>query len=197
MPNWCCTFYALVGDKPRVEAAYNALNRVAHTPRSPKYGSDSFLPDSRWLGYVVTDVLGTEYEKLDCRGTFGELELKEEGGRRSICFTTMTAWAPCTSLWVCFASRFNLSLNYQADEPGSEVYEKCNPDGIYPENYIYDSEEDGSVYFDTLAEFMKEYGLAMGLAPGTPYEEVARFVEQNTGNRLYRYEGCDDPECCA
>lgn len=193
MPNWCSTSYTLVGTRKNVGAAFRALRKLEQTPRSKEAGPDSFLPDSRWLGYVATDILGIPCNDIDCRGDFSQLELEMQNGRHCICFFTETAWGPCTDLWLRFCRKFHLSLNYIAEEPGCLVYEKLNPDGMYSDNYVYDDDEAGRDYFATLDDFIAMYGEKLGIKPGASYEEVADFLENNTENRLFQFDGCDDP----
>ena len=193
MPNWCSTSYTLVGTRKNVGAAFRALRKQEQTPRSKEAGPDSFLPDSRWLGYVATDILGIPYNDIDCRGDFSQLEMERLNGHHCICFFTETAWAPCTDLIQRFCRKFHLSANYVAEEPGCLVYEKLNPDGIYTDNYVYDDDEDGRDYFATLDDFITGYGEKLGIKPGATYEEVSAHLEKDTECRLYRFAGCDDP----
>lgn len=192
MPNWCSTSYKLLGRAGDVEKAYKALHALEETKRSQDVEPWSFLKDSRWLGYVVQDVLGKSPDDVKCRGTFSNLSLTEHDGRPGIGLFTETAWGPCTDMWRLFANKFHLSLNYIADEPGCCLYEKESPDGVYPTSYVLDSDWEGREYFDTLEEFIKAYGEQLGIPQGSTSEQVEAIVDSRSDCSLHRYESDDD-----
>ena len=196
MPNWCSTSYTLVGPKRSVNAAYRAFKRVEDTPHKDQTDICSYLSHSNWLGYVVTMILRTSWDRIDCRGTFAELSVAPvKDNLHGLRIYTETAWGPCTALMERVAAKYRLSLNFSAEEPGCIYYEKRNPDGVYATNYVFydDNGELETGYFDTMDDFIKEHGEKLDIKPGATFEEAAAILKNDEHHFLYRFDGCDDP----
>lgn len=175
MPNWCFTVYSLVGSDEDAKAAYDALRKLELTERTGNFETGSFLSNPRWLGYVVEDILGKSWEDVQCRGTFESLELTKWGDKSIVEFNTETAWGPCDDLVELLADKYNLSLNYFAQEPGNVLYCRASPDKIYHLTLHYSSDEDEE-NFESLADFLCEYGDKYGLTSDATLEEAIAAV---------------------
>ena len=183
MPNWCYTDYALVGSEENVEAAYNALSKLQDTPRETDKPY-SFESHSNWLGYVVTDILNKSWEDIFCRGDFNDLEYMDD----YVSFSTETAWGPCNELIEQFAEMFNLSVNYRSEEFGMCFFEKRNPDNVFPTQFCY-CDDTNTDYFDSLEDFIAEYGEHFGIPKGAAIEEAQALIREMDENaNLYEFE---------
>lgn len=187
MPNWCITDYTLIGSAEDVSAAFNALDKVANTPRPKDKDPWSFLPNPCWLGYIVQDILKKSPYDLDCRGTFYGHSMSTWKDKPSIVFSTETAWSPCQELMKELADKFHLSLNFYSQEPGSIYYVKKNPDGVYPETLYYYT-DNGEEFYETLADFLKDRGEHYGLPPESTLEEAKAAVNANEDDMLEEIE---------
>lgn len=193
MPNWCFTSYSLVGSNEDTKAAYDALHKVEQTTRTGNFEPGTFFPNSRWLGYVVIDVLGKEWNEIQCRGTFEELDLCKRGDQSAVEFCTETAWAPCDELMEALAAKFNLSLNYFAQESGNVLYCKANPDDVFPETLHYYSDDDED-NFESLSGFLREHGDKYGLKSDATLEEAIAAVNATEDGFLVEISDLTQPE---
>ena len=187
MPNWCFSDYALVGSEEDVNNAYEAISTLEEIPRSYPDEPWSFRNNSNWLGYVVEDVLKRPYEEISCRGTFNDVDkYKHEEGKWVLSFTTETAWGPCYDCIEELADKFNLRVNYTAEELGMCIFVKRDKDDMFPKNFYY-SDETNVDYFDTLEDFIKEYGDSYGLTKDSTFEEVQKAVNDTEHGMFFQY----------
>ena len=187
MPNWCFSDYALVGSKEDVNNAYEAISTLEEIPRSYPNEPWSFRNNSNWLGYVVEDVLKKPYEEIPCRGTFNDVDVMSFDDKHVLSFTTETAWGPCYELIDTLAEKFNLRVNYTAEELGMCIFVKRDSDGMFPKNFYY-SDETNVDYFDSLEDFIKEYGDSYGLTKDSTFEEVQKAVNDTEHGMFFQYK---------
>ena len=74
-----------------------------------------------------------------------------------------------------FAAKFRLSLNYYAEELGSNYFCKVNPDGAYQQT-LYHSDDDGLEYYNTLGDFLRAKGDKYGLKSDATLPNVLSVV---------------------
>ena len=188
MPNWCFSDYALVGSEEDVKKAHDSMSTLEETPRSCPEEPWSFLNNSNWLGFVVEDIIKKSYKEYSCRGTFNDLDFYKDGDDKWVlAFTTETAWGPCYDLIEALADLFNLRVNYTAEELGMCFFEKHDKDDIFPKNFYY-SDETNVEYFDTLEQFIEEYGEFYGLTKDSTFEESQEAVNNTDNGMLFRYK---------
>ena len=89
--------------------------------------------------------------------------------------STETAWGPCEELMNALALKFNLSLNFHATEPGNMYFAKGGADEVYTETLHY-SDDDGEEYFDTLEDFLAQYGDKYGLNANATLDDAIAAV---------------------
>ena len=183
MPNWCFTDYTLVGSAEDAKAAYDALHKVEDTKRPGPFATWSFESNPNWLGYVAEDVIGLPWSAVACRGTFDNLQLTTWKDKSAVVLCTETAWGPCEELMDALALKFNLSLNFHATEPGNMHFAKGGADEVYTETLHY-SDDDGEEYFDTLEDFLAQYGDKYGLKADATLDEAMVTVNESDDGLL-------------
>ncbi|KAA6302843.1 MAG: hypothetical protein EZS26_001013 [Candidatus Ordinivivax streblomastigis] len=103
MRNWCYTNYVIEGDKEEVADLMQKLKSLEDKDISPVKNDFGKL----WLGNVVF-LFGGDYEKIDCRGEFMNLERNNE---TSLIFDTCTAWVDKPEVWNFVCEKYK-SLRY-------------------------------------------------------------------------------------
>ena len=81
------------------------------------------------------------------------------------------------------AQKYKLSLNFHATEPGNMYFAKGGADEVYTETLHY-SEDDGEEYFDTLEEFLAQYGDKYDLKADTTLDEALAAVNASEDGLL-------------
>ncbi|MCM1139176.1 MAG: hypothetical protein NC453_11460 [Muribaculum sp.] len=142
MANWCETDYTLTGNKHELDAVYDLMHglETMANPRVEKGFKSAFL------GCLV-DALGGDWENTLCRGEWGDLLRHDD----RITFNTSTTWTPLNEVWDMLCERYpSVKYYYRAEEPGCEIYETNDRDGLYyPERFkaVYSFESERAVGF--------------------------------------------------
>lgn len=153
MPNWCSTDYYVVGSKKEVLDLNKKMERLENRKKS--LVKNSF--GNTWLGNLVKS-LGGDWEKVYCRGEWMCREYDEKNN--TLIFTTETAWREMDE-WRKFIESYytTIKLLYITEEPGMEIYQTNDKDGIFfKDRYILDYGV-GIEYFETIdqaVEFIEE-----------------------------------------
>ena len=163
MPNWCTTDIVMVGTKENVNKLYDDLRRQQAVSRKGTTEDQwSFLNHGNWLGYVVQELLGKNWEEMDCRGTVESVDtptpMEDGSGDWRLQMLWVVAWCPCYQLQKELAAKYGLKLYFLAEEGGNLVYETNDTDGYWFSGRYKWQEE----YFDSFealaADFITEYG---------------------------------------
>lgn len=148
MPNWCSTDYYVVGSKKEVLDLNKKMERLENRKKSlVKNG----------FGNLVKS-LGGDWEKVYCRGEWMCREYNKE--KNTLTFTTETAWREMDE-WRKFIESYytTIKLLYVTEEPGMEIYQTNDLDGVFfKSKYVLDYTEDVE-YFETIdqaVEFIEE-----------------------------------------
>lgn len=149
MPNWCSTDYYVVGSKKEVLDLNKKMERLENRKKS--LVKNSF--GNTWLGNLVKS-LGGDWEKVYCRGEWRCREYDEKNN--TLIFTTETAWREMVE-WRKFIESYytTIKLLYVTEEPGMEIYQTNDKDGIFfKDRYILDYGVDIE-YFETIDQVVK------------------------------------------
>lgn len=172
MPNWCFTDYVIEGDPNEVADLHQKLSGLLG--RTESLVENGF--GKNWLGNVA-ELFGKSWEKVDCRGTFNDLELIDG----CIYFNTETAWSDCSDLWDFVCAQYeSVRHYYRAEECGCCYYATNDRNGKhFPERYLlYISNED-NYYFDELDDALKLASERLGQELKTVAEVEAAIYEHN------------------
>lgn len=137
MPNWAFTAYALTGDHEEIKDLHDRMLRLQSMPEPLKPNGFG----TSWLGCLVED-LGEDFEKVDCRGSWDNLNLKDDALR----FTTETAWGQCTEVETLICKKYpSINVFFCSEESGMGIYIK-NSDFFFPDNYVVTCGADDTEY---------------------------------------------------
>ena len=95
MPNWCCTNYVFEGNKDEVDDLLQKMQSLSE--RKKTLVENGF--GKEWLGNVVA-AFGGNWEEIECRGSFFNLERESE---TTLSFGTETAWGDMDEVGNLFA----------------------------------------------------------------------------------------------
>ena len=154
MPNWCTNHLVLVGDEKEI----NQLNDLMIELENKK---EPFMPNgfgTNWLG-CLANALGENWEDVRCRGDWYDHYIDTDSDQKELHIMIQYAWCACDEIIDMLERHFgSIRVYYYAEEPGCEVYETNDIEGIYfPERftvqcYIEGDGEYDTGYFDTLSE---------------------------------------------
>ena len=145
MPNWCSTTYGIVKQDNSPEAVAQLLkfklmtnDAISDSPTSFKSAESSW--GSSWLGNIYLAAGYTEKDIADdkgwiaCRGEICSVDINDD----NVILVCSTAWNPMdASMDRMLSEKFpKLKLLWIAEEPGCEIYEKYDPDGILFHDHI-------------------------------------------------------------
>jgi hypothetical protein len=99
-----------------------------------------------WLGYVVC-LFGGDWVKINCRGSFMNLELLDEN---TIQLHTETAWGDMPEVWDFVLKNYqSITYYFYAEETGVCYYATNDSEGKYfPERFVVEQFEEGTEYFE-------------------------------------------------
>ena len=150
MPNWCMTSYTIVGEKKDVEKIHVA---VMNHPVKEK-------SDKNWQGNIL-NAMGVSYEALQNRSMRGFLYDEEYlgdigDGQAQLRMGFIEAWSRTEFAEVLQKLFTDINIYWMAEEPGCEIYQTNDADGVYyPERFYVDTCIGGdyqSEYFTTESE---------------------------------------------
>ncbi len=123
MPNWCETKYVIKGSKEDI-SNLNSIFMKLMSNETNKSGDF----DKNWLGFVVSELNG-DLKKIDCRGWFESVKLKNKS---TLKLTTWSAWTPCYELFEFIAQKFpTLQYFFKCEECGCGLFETNDKDKKY------------------------------------------------------------------
>ncbi|MGI6545475.1 MAG: hypothetical protein ACOX2M_03420 [Fastidiosipilaceae bacterium] len=197
MANWCSTHYVITGDKNELEDFHRVLTELEDNPSRVDNAFGSL-----WLGNLL-DYYGFDWNEIPCRGSIRYFsdEIQDD----HIELFAETAWNPMhevfTSIFIVHYE--SLFFYYYAEEPGLEIYDTNDTEGIYfSDRYVvslYVEDENGNEYFTDyypdLESAIKGTNEQLSLdAPDLPALEQAleeRGVIFNI-NEISVYDGSED-----
>lgn len=130
MPNWCSTDYVIRGSKDAVHKIYDAISNPTVKPNSSK----------DWEGNVLL-TLGINFDELKyMRGFINDVaEIKDDSEDIStLSFNAEEAWETtdfCEILQKAYPD--DIEIYWYAAEPGMEIYETNDSEGVYFNNGYY------------------------------------------------------------
>lgn len=186
----CFTSYTLVGSQEDVDRAFWALSALETTSRPH---ADDLSAEPHWLGYIASDILGLSTSEIDCRGTFCGLGNEYRDDKHSVIFATETPYRPAKKLIDKLAEKFNLTPNWFSEELSFGVFCKYSPDSIYTNTLRY-TDEDSEKFFDTLSDFIKEYGEMYKVHEGQSLDEVQDIIADTEKGELIIIDDLLDPK---
>lgn len=132
MANTCFSEYIFAGEPRKIATLHNDIKRVLDTPREDK-GSDTYVSEPNWLGWLVTDLLHKKWREVYCRGSIhvANIEYDPEHLPAELRFTTDSAWSPCRELFLLLSEKYEVDMYYMSEDPGCELYETNDSIGIY------------------------------------------------------------------
>lgn len=123
MANLCCSYYVIDGDSSELMALYDIMKGL-ESSKEPSIANE-YGP--AWLGCLV-DVLGSNWEDVNCRGEWNNLDLVDNTLRLS----TETAWEPCNQVFDLVCKSFpTLHYYYQSEETNTPIYQTNDKEGKY------------------------------------------------------------------
>lgn len=137
MPNWCYTQYAIIGEKKELKELHDKTKTLQEKPEP--LVPNGFGPN--WLGCLVK-ALGHDIEKTNCRGSWTELALSEDGSK--LTFNTETAWSRTEDVEDLIRKEYpSLRIYFLEDECGMGIFDTNDLTGEYfPERVIVDDFEE-------------------------------------------------------
>ena len=171
MPNWSYTNYAVIGEKKEVKALYRKMKRLGDRP-------EPLLPNGfgkTWLGCLVKS-LGTDPQKVYCRGQWSNLSLSEEG---RLTFDVEHAWSRPDEVEELIRKKYpSLSIYFLEEELGMNIFQTNDLSGEYfKETVIIDDEKEGMEYF-TPEKALEKLSELKG-EPVTDWEQAEDFLERH------------------
>lgn len=183
MPNWCFTSYVFVGSKEEITDLYGKM-RSLDEAKEPLLQSDF---GTGWLGNVV-HLYGGDREKINCRGSFQNLQLDND---TQLSFSTETAWRDMKEVWEFIRSKYNTIIYYYyAEEPANSYYFSNDVSCLYfPERFIMESGECDTEYCDDIEETLRIVSERLGKTITTKQEmeEALEAYNQTCGDDDYLY----------
>lgn len=181
MPNWCYTHYTFDGNANDIEAFHNNIE---------EWTSRNYLPNGfgvNWLGNIVQGSgLGKymapncpSHLKLSCRGELIDICDIDDSrdASKSFSISTSTAWCEMPKMFIKIIEEFgyDISVAYQAEECGNEVYTIYDPDNLG----CYD---DASLYLeffisDNERELFERYPVLKELSECSSYWNSGAFLD--------------------
>ena len=131
MPNWCNTEYIFFGEEQDLKACGEVINKFA-------FGNIS-QDDKKYGTYQLIDrEIGGSLDGQDARNDFLQAEIETlSDGKTYLQTWTQTAWRPDHGLADKLCKKFNLTYLYYAEEPGCQIYETNDREGLFfPERFI-------------------------------------------------------------
>lgn len=181
MANWADTSYVIV-DKGAREL-YNLMSNL-------KQRSEPLHPNSwgnNWLGNLVI-ALGGDWERVDCRGAWLEMEWNEEA--EELRFRTESAWTHPHEVMELVKEKFpDISIFFISEEPGMEIYVTNDSKGLYyPYRYFCAPYDGECAYFDENGEqrFLADISNCIG-------KEVKTLADVRDAVIEYNEEHEDEP----
>lgn len=190
MPNWCNSRFAIIADnnsKKELKRLYDNLNNTMNSkcPQENGFGNE-------WLGHVAIDN-ELPWNRLCCRGRILDIDNKItqlNENKDYFIVTTETAWTPPVELFNEILKKYKgLTYKYIAEEEGNEVYINTDITGdIFPERYLFYTEDKGYQYFRTKEELLK----GMNEYFNTNFDdidEIQRYIDINIDEyiEVYKY----------
>ena len=128
MPNWCFTNYMFEGNKEEIKDLYDKLKSLEEMEKP--LVENGF--GTRWLGCVVS-LFGGNWEEINCRGDFMNLELLDDN---TIQLHTETAWGDMPEVWNFVLEKYESVIYYFYAEETGVCYYVENPAHLAPSRPI-------------------------------------------------------------
>ncbi|EOA56476.1 hypothetical protein HMPREF1214_03297 [Bacteroides sp. HPS0048] len=182
MPNWCFTNYMFEGNKEEIKDLYDKLKSLEEMEKP--LVENGF--GTRWLGCVVS-LFGGNWEEINCRGDFMNLELLDDN---TIQLHTETAWGDMPEVWNFVLEKYESVIYYfYAEETGVCYYATNDSEGKYfPERFIVDQSEEGTEYFENETDLFAHIASVTGKSI-KDQEEMKTAIElynsKNEENDIY------------
>jgi hypothetical protein len=181
MPNWCFTNYVFEGNKEEIKELYDKLKSLEEMEK-PLVENDF---GKRWLGCVI-NLFGGDWNEINCRGNFMNLELP---GEDMIHLQTETAWGDMPEVWDFVLGNYeSVTYYFYTEESGNCYYATNDTEGKYfPERFIVDRFDEDTEYFEDEAGLFAYIASVTGKAI-TGREEMDAAIEaynaENEGNMI-------------
>lgn len=182
MPNWCSTDYIIRGRKDVVHKIYDAISNPTVKPGSSK----------DWEGNVLL-TLGIAINELwYMRGFISDnAQIEDDNeGTSTLTFNAEEAWSPtdfCEALREKYQD--DIEIYWYAAEPGMEIYETNDSEGVYFNNGCYvDTFVNGNYqdkHFSTEKEMLDWLTDNFGLKS---MKDVEEFNKKNDDYYIYVHE---------
>jgi hypothetical protein len=174
MANYCNTEYILRGKAEDLNACAEVINKFAwgnYPQEDSKYG----------IYQLVDRETGGSVDNQDGRNDFHQAEIETDSDGTAYLQTwTTTAWKPEHGLVDKLCKKFNLTYLYFAEEPGSEVYETNDKEGLFfPDRYIVEQEETERWYHETAESVLKDIESRTGRTCKTLEDAEAAIEDYN------------------
>lgn len=171
MPNWCFTKYAVRGHKEEIDKLYNTMTELQGM-KKPLVENGFGVT---WLGCLVKK-LGTEPNKIYCRGSWSDLRRKD-GDDTVIFFNTEHAWSRPEEVEELIMNVYpGLETFYLEEELGMEIFQTNDLyQEFFPETIIIDEESEGTEYY-TMEDALKRLSELKG-EPVKNWEEAEAFCD--------------------
>jgi len=176
-------------EKKTVDSLCSEFRRLLETKRTFERDGRTYDTNSNWLGYVVTDILHGDVEKVSCRGTFQIVEevSKTPRGYGFKLFTD-TAWCACSDLFESLAEQYDLDIYWLEIEPGFDIFYSNDESGYaFPQRYWLDSDVEGEEMFETFEDLAKRIEEITGTLPSS-LEDIDIIEETYDGDYLTVHE---------
>lgn len=182
MPNWCGTDYIISGSKDTIHKIYDAISNSTVKPNSSK----------DWEGNVLL-TLGIAFDESKYMRGFinDDARIEHDGEDTSILiFSAEEAWGPtdfCKALKKEYQD--DIEIYWYAAEPGMEIYETNDSEGVYFDNgYYVDTFVNGNYqdkYFSSEKEVLDWLTDNFGLKS---MKDVEEFNKKNDDYYIYVHE---------
>lgn len=183
MPNWCYTNYVFVGNKEEIDDFHTKMKSLGEA-KEPLL-ENGF--GTSWLGNVV-HLYGGDWEKINCRGTFLNLQLNND---TQLSFSTETAWSDMEQVWKFIRSKYKTIIYYYcAQEPGNGYYCTNDVSGLhFPERFIIEFAEFDTEYSSDIEEVLRIVSERLGKSVTTKQEmeEALETFNETCGGNDYLY----------
>jgi hypothetical protein len=172
----------LEGNKEEIKDLYDKLKSLEEMEK-PLVENDF---GKNWLGCVVA-LFGGDWEKINCRGSFGFLELLD---KNTIQIQTETAWKDIPEVWDFVLGNYeSIAYYFRTEEPGVGYYVTNDSKGKYfPERFIVDQFDEATEYFEDERDLF-DYIASITGKPVANTEEMNAVIEsynsENEDNEIY------------
>lgn len=178
MANICCSQYVVEGEMSELKDLYEKMKSLEEGTAPVVDAAEG----NTWVANLI-NLLGGDWENLECGGSFYEVKLDEERGL--LTYNIESKWIELEEVRDFISEQYpSLIIYFRAEEPGCDIFETNDLESKYFErhkvSYYNVDWERVELYFFTQEEMFAKMNELMDVNVGSIEEMQREFEDYNS-----------------